>query len=217
MKFLGRFIKRTNPDMVGLVEFDGGSFRTGGVNHAAQFARTLKHNYTYSSKYHRHSMARWLPLLRHQGNALFSKQSMQNCENFYLPLGFKRLVMGMKIAGVRVFLVHLALNRHTRRQQLDLLADVVSQFDEPVILAGDFNTMQGISELDQLISKTGFRNANPRGIATYPAWNPRKQLDFILVSNDIKVRDFSVFSRIRLSDHLPLMLDFETPSTHNAN
>jgi len=210
MKFLARFIRKTDPDIVGLVEFDGGSFRTGGINHAAEFARTLEHHYAYSSKYHRRSMARWLPLLRHQGNALFSKQQMDNRRQHYLPWGFKRLVMESQIADVRVFLVHLALNRHTRERQLKVIANLVGNCDEPVILAGDFNTFEGISELDHLTRETGLRNANPERTPTYPAWEPRKELDFILVSENIKVRDFSVFGNVRLSDHLPMILDFET-------
>lgn len=209
MKFLGRFVRKTDPDIVGLVEFDGGSFRTGGINHAAQFARTLEHHYSYCSKYHRQSVARWLPLLRHQGNALFSKQPMQASENHYLPLGFKRLVMENKIGDVHVFLIHLALNRHTREQQLKSVARFVPMSQEPVIMAGDFNTFEGTGELREFIRKTGLRSANSSGDPTYPAWDPRKQLDFILVSDNIRIRDFAVFSGIRLSDHLPLMLDFE--------
>lgn len=209
MKFLGRFIRKTDPDIVGLVEFDGGSFRTGGINHAAQFARTLEHHYAYSSKYGRRSMARWLPLLRHQGNALFSKQEMQACENHYLPWGFKRLVMEGLIGDIHVFLVHLALNRHTRERQLDVLGDLVGSCREPVILAGDFNTFEGVSELDELTRKTGLTNVNSEHLPTFPAWHPRRQLDFILASDDINVRGFSVLKGIRLSDHLPLMLDFD--------
>ena len=209
MKFRSRFIRDTDPDIVGLVEFDAGSFRTGGINHAAQFARTIKQHYAFSTKYGERSVARRLPVLRHQGNALFSKHKLENSENHYLPWGFKRLVMEHKIGDVRIFLVHLALNKHTRKRQIEVLADLVGSCRGPIIVAGDFNTFEGRSELRYLVKQTGLRNTNPERLPTFPAWKPRQELDFILVSENVSVQNFSVFNGIRLSDHLPLILDFD--------
>ena len=45
------FIKAKNPDVVGLVEVDTGSVRTGMVNQAEVIARRLGHYSTYQCKY----------------------------------------------------------------------------------------------------------------------------------------------------------------------
>ena len=42
-----RFIKAADPDIVGLVEVDTGSIRTGGVNQAEAIAQSLGHYSTY--------------------------------------------------------------------------------------------------------------------------------------------------------------------------
>ena len=54
----------------------------------------------------------------------------------------------------------------------------------------------------------GLRSANTTSIPTYPSRAPRKELDFILYQDGIRVTNFEV-PAIRLSDHLPLVCDFE--------
>ena len=52
------------------------------------------------------------------------------------------------------------------------------------------------------------RSANVESLPSYPSRAPRKELDFILYSEGIKVTDFRI-PDVRLSDHLPLICDFE--------
>jgi len=203
------FICQAKPDIVGLVEMDSGSFRAGGRNHAAEIARLLSHDYTFCSKYRRGSIGRILPILRHQGNALFADQPLDCCEHHFLPVGFKRLVLDARIRGVRFLLVHLALNRHTRELQLYYLTRLLEHVTEPVVLAGDFNVFQGRRELHHLMDLTGLVTANVEATPTYPSWRPRRELDFILCSRSVRVTDFRVLGSVRLSDHLPLVMDFD--------
>jgi len=46
---------------------------------------------------------------------------------------------------------------------------------------------------------------------TYPSRNPALALDFVLYSEEIKMKDFRVPS-VRFSDHLPLICDFAVGS-----
>jgi endonuclease/exonuclease/phosphatase family metal-dependent hydrolase len=202
------FIGGLNPDVVGLVELDTGSFRAGGANHAIEIARLLAHDYAYSSKYRHGSLGRLLPILRHQGNALFANGKLREREHHWLPVGFKRLVLEAQVHGIRFLLVHLALNKHTRTKQIEYLIRIIGESRTPVIVAGDFNTFQGADELLALMDQTGLKTVNQAGHATYPAWGARKELDFILCSSRIRVDDFQVLSEVKLSDHLPLLLDF---------
>ncbi len=213
MERLHTFIEETDPDVLGLVELDAGSYRTGGSNHAVELARSLAHDFTYSSKYDKDSVGRILPVLRHQGNALFANCKLSKCRQHFLPTGFKRLVLAGRAYGVMFFLVHLALNKHARRSQLSRLTRIVSTVKSPIILAGDFNTFKGPHELEDFISATGLQTVNIGQEPTYPSWAPRKELDFILCSDEIQVESFNVLYSVRLSDHLPLIMDFVVDKT----
>ena len=52
------------------------------------------------------------------------------------------------------------------------------------------------------------RSANARSLPSYPSRSPRKELDFVLYGDGIRVTDFSI-PAVKFSDHLPLVCDFE--------
>jgi endonuclease/exonuclease/phosphatase family metal-dependent hydrolase len=56
----------------------------------------------------------------------------------------------------------------------------------------------------------GLKNANSKGLPSYPSRSPRKELDFILYQDGITVSNFEV-PQVRHSDHLPLICDFHVP------
>ncbi len=207
---LRRFIHQAEADIVGVVEVDSGSFRTARNCQVKALAEGATRHHSFYSKYHARSMARILPVLRHQGNAILSRQQADEQRSHFFTYGFKRLVMESKIQGVTVYLVHLALSREVRAKQLrDLVRLIGNCHDRPVIVAGDFNTRRGAAELREFIEVTGLVNANRRGLPTFPVWQPRFELDFFLHSPLIKIDRFKVLREVRLSDHLPLLVDFE--------
>ena len=59
-----------------------------------------------------------------------------------------------------------------------------------------------------LYTLDGEADANEQSLPSYPSRAPRKELDFILFSDGIEVSNFEI-PDIRLSDHLPLICDFE--------
>ena len=77
-----------------------------------------------------------------------------------------------------------------------------------MIVAGDFNTFWGEDEIYLFMRAAGLTSANQDGIPTYPSRSPRKELDFILHQEGIRVTGFEV-PQVKLSDHLPLVCDFE--------
>ena len=79
---------------------------------------------------------------------------------------------------------------------------------KPVIVAGDFNTFWGENEIYLFMKAAGLRSANTDGVPTYTSRSPRKELDFVLYQDGIKVTGFDV-PQVRFSDHLPLVCDFE--------
>lgn len=211
MEYLNRiidFIDRSDADVVGLVEIDTGSFRTGFVNQAALVAKRLKHYSLCGVKYGLSSIGRRIPILRKQGNAFFTRLDAADENAYYFPVGFKKLILELHIGGIRFFLVHLALGHKTRAAQLDYLMKIAAINPEPVVIAGDFNAFEGSDEVEKLMRTLDLYDPNTKGLPTYPAGNPKLRLDFVLCSKSIRAGRFSV-PDVEFSDHLPIVFDFE--------
>ena len=202
------FIVGLSPDIVGLVEVDRGSYRTNRLSQVQDLSRALSHVDHFSSKYGHRSLLRYLPLARHQGNALLARRAFASCRSHFFNVGVKRLVLEGHVFGVTVFLVHLALRKRARLRQCGLLAELVGRPAGPVIVAGDFNAFSGRAELAELMRRTGLCWGSPHVMPTYPSWSPQYELDFILCSRDIRVNACTVMHDACFSDHLPLLLDF---------
>jgi endonuclease/exonuclease/phosphatase family metal-dependent hydrolase len=201
------FIRNEHPDVVGLIEVDTGSIRTGMVNQAEHIASHLGHYSTFQCKYGTGSFNTFMPIVRKQGNAFLSAPHVHGERFHYFDQGIKRLIIELELEDVCVFLVHLSLKFRHRQQQLRSLHDLIVQSKKPVIVAGDFNTFWGTHEIYLFMRAAGLSSANSAGLPSFPARVPRIELDFILVSHGIEVKDFRV-PDVRFSDHRPLVCDF---------
>ena len=203
-----RFIKDVDPDIVGLIEVDTGSIRSRMVNQAEKIASDLRMNTSYETKYGSKSINQMLPIVRKQGNAFMAAERVHGEKFHYFDTGIKRLIIELEMAEFAVFLVHLSLKYRHRHLQLRRLHDLIEATEKPVIVAGDFNTFWGENEIYLFMRAAGLRSANVDGMPTYPSRSPRKELDFVLYQEGITVNNFEV-PDVRLSDHLPLVCDFE--------
>jgi len=202
------FIKSVNPDIIGLIEVDSGSFRSEKHNQAEAIAWELQHEHIYRSKYSDSSMARKVPLLNKQGNAILTNQEIRSQKFHYFREGIKRLVIELELPEFKIFLVHLSIKFRHRHYQLQDLHDMVKNVAKPYILAGDFNVLWGDRELELFLSATGLKNANSNGQPSHPSRSPRRQLDYIFHSPQIQITDFQI-PRVKFSDHTPLVCEFE--------
>lgn len=203
------FIRETDPDVAGLVEVDAGSYRSGRRNQAETIAAALGHYHTYKSKYpEKHPVLSWMPILNKQGNAFVSKDSVTRETFHYVTRGMKRLVMELELEHVVFLLVHLALSYRVRQEQLRELKRIVRRVEKPCVVAGDFNVLTGGAELELFKDAAGLVDPAPGHAPTFPSWKPKKDLDFILHTPGITVREFRV-PQVLYSDHLPLVCDFE--------
>jgi endonuclease/exonuclease/phosphatase family metal-dependent hydrolase len=201
------FIRGERPDVVGLVEVDTGSIRTGMLNQAEYIAKELGHYSTFQSKYGARSINNLMPIVRKQGNAFLSAPTVHGERFHYFDIGIKRLIIELELDELCVFLVHLSRKFRQRQYQLRTLHDLVVQSAKPVIVAGDFNTFWGTHEIYLFMRAAGLRSANTAGLPSFPTRVPRVELDFILVSAGIEVTGFRV-PDVRFSDHRPLVCDF---------
>jgi len=203
-----RFIKTVDPDIVGLIEVDTGSIRSRMVNQAEKIASDLGMNTSYETKYGEKSINQILPIVRKQGNAFMAAQRVHGEKFHYFETGIKRLIIELEMEEFAVFLVHLSLKYRHRHLQLRHLHDLIEKTEKPVIVAGDFNTFWGENEIYLFMRAAGLTSANVDSVPTYPSRAPRKELDFVLYQEGIEVQKLEI-PNIRLSDHLPLICDFE--------
>lgn len=204
---LMNFIEEESPDILGLIEVDTGSIRTNFINQVEAIANRLNHFHHSSVKYGIDSIGRTIPILRMQGNAVLTKEKIPDSNFHYFPVGFKRLIIELDIGGISFFLVHLALKKRIRKQQLSFLAKVAKEHKN-VIIGGDFNLFKGVDEIKEFQEKLNLSNPNIDSLPTFPSWKPTRQLDFILHSKNIEVTSFSV-PRIKFSDHLPIIMEYK--------
>ncbi len=209
------FIWSHQPDIVGLVEVDSGSYRSAKLNQAEIMAKALGHYHSFQSKYGEASVARKLPLFSKQVNAFLTKDEIRTEKFHYFDSGVKRLVIELELEDLTIFLVHLSLKFRHRQYQLRDLHALVKAVKKPCIVAGDFNVLWGHKELQLFLAAAGLRNANEQGAPTFPNWRPKRQLDFILCSPEVKVTRFQV-PQVALSDHLPIVCDFTIARAEDA-
>ncbi len=203
-----RFIKSVDPDVVGLIEVDTGSIRSRKVNQAEKLASDLGMNSSYETKYGEKSFNQLLPIVRKQGNAFMAAPRVHGEKFHYFDTGIKRLIIELEMDDYAIFLVHLSLKYRHRHLQLRRLYDLIQETKKPVLVAGDFNTFWGENEIYLFLKAAGLRSANIDSRPTYPSRAPRKELDFVLYQDGIKVTAFDI-PDVKLSDHLPLVCDFE--------
>ncbi len=207
---IAEFISSLEPDIVGLVETDGGSFRHRGKSQPGVLAARLGHNCIFTSKYCIPRFSSCVPVFRHQGNAVLTSLPVVRTSVRRLRKGIKNAVLQ---AGFEMFdlqLVHLSLGSGARRDQIRELAETAMIREKPMVIAGDFNTFGGVAELEPLF-KAGLVNADPQSRRTYPSRKPRLGLDMILHSPEISVCGVEV-PEVGFSDHLPVVCDFTVSS-----
>lgn len=218
LRVIARFLRDLDPDVVGLVEVDTGSYRMHSRNQVEFIARELECAHTWRSKYGEEAWARHIPVLNKQANAILARETAVREKFHYFDHGHKRLVIEVELPRVRFLLVHLSLRFRIRQNQLADLYELVRGSDRPCILAGDFNAFLGSREVRLFIGATGLESANPRHVPTYPSWRPRLELDYVLHSPHLRVSGFAV-PQVPLSDHLPIVcdLEFREPSAGAAH
>ena len=207
---ISEYVSRLNPDLVGLVEADGGSFRQNGASQAESLASRMRGEAVFACKYDVDSIVSRTPLLKSQGNAVVSRIPVVASREHVLSKGVKKTLLEVEFKKFSLFLAHLPLGYAARRVQLGEIAERCISSKKPVILAADGNTYKGDGELRMFLRRTGFRNANPSNVPTFPSRVPAFALDFVLYGPGIEMLRFDV-PRIRFSDHLPLVCDFSVP------
>lgn len=147
----------------------------------------------------------FLPGFYYRHNAILTRAPVPHTFS-YLKNGLHSLVIRAQITPhLAFFLVHLALKKSVRTKQIAELENILKKETGEVMIGGDFNTFDGASEIETLINKCNLKNANANHLPTFPAYNPKKELDYLLVSKGIAIKKFQVLDS-QISDHRPLYI-----------
>ena len=201
------FIRAIDPDIIGLVEVDSGSYRSGNCCQAKIIAEAMGYNYVVATKYSEKSLAVKVPVLNRQSNALLTRERIHDHTFHYFNEGVKRLIIKTELDEAVIFLVHLSLKYRHRQHQLEHLHSLVRRTKKEVIVAGDLNTFFGARELKLFLAACNLKSANVQNLPSHPSHQPSRQIDFILHSPGIVIDNFYI-PDVRLSDHSPLVCDF---------
>src|SRR5512139_1734829 len=97
---LTEFLRDQDADVVGLIEVDTGSIRSGMVNQAEYIAKQLGHYSIYECKYGESSINQFLPIIRKQANAFLAAPRVHGERFHYFYSGIKRLIIELELYDV---------------------------------------------------------------------------------------------------------------------
>jgi len=194
-------------DVVGLQEADAGSLRSGYINITEYLATRAGFPFWYDQT------NRNFGVFAQHSMGILSRIRATEISELRLPgaiPGRGALIVryGRGKDSLALVLVHLALGRRARLQQLGFIGDITREFSN-VIIMGDLNCRSDSSELAHLIERAGLREP-AHDLHTFPSWRPSRNIDHILVSPTIRVEDVSVLN-YPLSDHLPIAMEVALP------
>lgn len=197
-----------DPDIIGLVEVDVGSYRAGRKNQAEELANDLDFYHCHRIKYPDEGLGRKVPILNKQANAVLAREPIlrtsfhDSGERLQKPSPSRS-----SSKASRSSFVHPAPASRAPPPAAEL-HDLIQTCDKPRVIAGDFNTLSGVWERTCSCARPGSKSANAHHAPTFPSWAPCRELDFICYDPAITPVRFKI-PQVRLSDHLPLMFDFE--------
>lgn len=207
LESIARLVLREHPDIVALQEIDDASVLSGSLNHLRVLGESAKYPYRLQG-IHADTTQWGLPI--RYGTALLSRQPLHASTSVPFhskPLDTKGFVAAeIDFAGQRVLVVSVHLDfktSTTRMRQIETLIEHVRKRNLPVVLMGDINCQwkQG-SAVCRLTDRLGLQAMSPDStlLSTYPAKDPRRRLDWILISPELEFRTYTVWPDI-VSDH----------------
>ncbi len=195
-------------DMVALQEADSGSLRSGFINQSRYLATQA------GMPFWCHQSNRRVGTVAYAGNGFLSRFEPDAVDEYRLPgaiPGRGSLVVrfGSGDDALAVAVVHLALGKRARRQQLEFLAEPFRSFRHLVVM-GDLNAQAHSREITAFCDSLGLA-APTRSLASYPSWQPQRAIDHILVSEALSAASAKVLG-VTYSDHCPVEVELSLPA-----
>lgn len=196
-------------DLVALQEIDTGSLRTRHVNQ-------LQHIQHHTQFRHRtESTTRKIGPFTTHAKGMLSHYAFQHITHAALPgrikgRGITLVELGLGQHKACIVNVHLALSKRAQLSQLDTISQLIKPY-KTVILMGDFNMSLTTLAQTGFLRQHNLRATNTENLS-YPSWQPKKLIDFILISDDIGIQSSHTID-CPFSDHLPVAAELMLPHT----
>ena len=150
-------------------------------------------------------LSRW-PVVSHQHEDLSDHRFEQR--------GLLHSEVQVHGVGIHVLVVHLGLIKASRVRQLAQLRTFIAREippQAPVLVAGDFNDWG--TTVHRALGSAGFAAFDRERVATFPSRLPVVQLDHVFARGLTPLNVHVPRGRIwwRMSDHLPLIAEFDLP------
>ncbi len=199
-------------DVIGLQEVDGGSLRSGFINQTEYLARRANFPHWYDQT------NRNLGLIGQHSISFLSRLQPTEIVEHRLPgripgRGTLSVNFGNGENRLMLFIVHFALGRRARLEQIRYVGTLLQQRPHTVLM-GDLNFRSDGAEMELLLKLSGLREP-VHGMYTFPSWRPNRNIDHILVSPSIEIENVRTLN-CRFSDHLPIAMDVVVPKVCQA-
>lgn len=200
-----QLIREYDPDIVTLQEVDKVCTRTNGVDQAAWLGEACGLHSAFGA---------FMPYQGGEyGMAILSRYPILEEHNLRLPDGSEpRTALGIEVqtpqGPVTVVSIHLYRTEAERLAQAETLLDFYRDWDQPVILAGDFNSLPGTAVMQRLAEDFAEVPCTGSNL-TFPANDPAKQIDYCLVrpGEQVLTQSMRVIDEPLVSDHRPLLIE----------
>jgi len=194
-------------DIVGLQEVDAGSLRSNFVNLTEYLATQAGFPYWH------HRVNRRIGHFAQHASGLLSRVAPAELREYGLPglipgRGVTLARYGRREHALVVLNIHLSLSRRARQSQLARVAEIITDYPHAVVM-GDMNCAPDSPELRELFRRTRLREPL-EAFATFPSWQPQRNIDHILVTEELAVTRAEVLTH-SYSDHLPISMDVRMP------
>mgnify|MGYP003574972344 FL=1 len=205
---MGKFIKDSGADLVGLQEVDSMCNRSGNVDQMKRLSEITGMEYAFVRHFAYDGGA--------YGLGVLSRYPISNVRNeriTILPKNEAKPSLAFLTAQIRLptgkeilfSTVHFSLNAPARILQANEVLGFIKDKGVPAILTGDLNALPGTEEI--LTLESHFTETGSAEALTFSADKPLKKIDYIMVSTPAlgTVLHSKVYSDVLLSDHLPVM------------
>ncbi|MCU9613008.1 endonuclease/exonuclease/phosphatase family protein [Caldibacillus lycopersici] len=209
---IAKVIKESGAEIIGLQEVDRFyGERSGFKDQVRELADILGYHYVYGANGNL-PPAKGRVENRQYGMAIFSKYPIIESKHTKLTALEKpnRGILYAKInvngKALSIFNTHLSLSTRSRLMEVQEINELTKQVEGPKVLLGDFNTSALRKEFRILLTGGKWIDtfAKVKDAQTFPADDPDRRIDYILISSSITASQQRVI-RSQASDHLAIM------------
>jgi len=204
LKRIADVISAKNPDLVALQEIDKNCARSGNRDIASELGDMLGMDYRFGK------------FMDFQGGeygmAVLSRFPIVETIRHSLPDGAEpRCALEIKVqiddstSPISFVCIHNDwINEGIRVKQVEALMAFLRDYNNPIILAGDFNGEKSDASLE-LLEQAGWKILDKNGKKTWPADNPEVEIDFFVTRGaSFVTAEHDVIDERTASDHRPI-------------